>query len=170
MDLLGLRDKLEIEVKLVQWVPKEKLEMWEDLVHQAFRDLEDLLAELDQEVLEVHQENQVNQGRMERMENQVLRDSRASQGQWVPLETKVPWENREGKEILVYQDSKDLEVIQARMELLVVLDHQGQLDQLVREEQQAVQDLVDSKECLALQAKMAPLEKMEQQECRGHQA
>lgn len=120
---------------------KESLETWEDQVHLDFKVYEELQGgEVPEElwVLQGRQGSQVKMGKTEILD---LRDYRGCLVQWGYLETKVQWENKVIKEILVFQDNKDQEEIQERMACLEIMGHKVHLGLQEIEELQEVQVL-----------------------------
>ena len=85
------------------------------------------------------------------MENLVKQESKVSLAnldQWVLQETRVQWETRVKKDLLVCQDHKVQEVTLAKMEPQVYQVHQDKLVQQEREVWLDHLDPEDSKECL----------------------
>ena len=107
---------------------------------------------------------------MEKLESLEFRVFLVDLAQWVHLEIRVPWEIKELKDLLEFQDHQALEEILARMEQQVSQGLLDRLDQLEREAWWALLEPEDSKECQDHQERMENQAEMEQLECRDPQA
>lgn len=163
---LDQRVNLVIEVLWVQLVLKVNLVIWVDQDHQGCKDSEGPLEEEvheEQWALLVKVESLVKMGKMVSLDH---RDCKDFQDQWELQVTKGQWENKDSRDILVFQVPRAQEVIQEKMEYQVTLDPQGPPVLLVTEELQEAQDQEDFKECLVPQEKMVCQAEMENLEYR----
>lgn len=106
---------------------------------------------------------------MEKLENLEFRESLVDLVQWVHLETRGPWETKEPRAHLEFQDHQAPAEILARMEQQVSQDLLDKLDRLERGALWVLQEPEDSKECQDHQERMENQAEMEQLECRDLQ-
>merc|ERR1719471_960745 len=139
------RDQLEAEVCWVPKVQRVTLEELENLGLLDYKALEDLLEEWVQEEPWVPKENLERMAEMEKLESLEFRVFLVDLVQWVHLEIRVPWEIKELKDLLEFQDHQAQEEILARMEQQVSQGLLDRLDQLEREAWWVLLEPEDSK-------------------------
>lgn len=101
MDLLALRDRLVTVERLGRLDPRVRMDTLADLDRLDFKAYVDLLDVEDLVVPLAKLVKLVNLVRMVRTESLDPKVCRVCLDQWELLETRVPWENREPKVILV---------------------------------------------------------------------